>query len=64
MQYLGMILDCQARHDEAEALELEALEIRAAVFGAEHPDHIHAINNLGLTWHNQGRYEKAEEAQS
>src|SRR5436309_486349 len=37
------------------------MEIRKRVLGAEHPDALTSINNLALTYLNQGRWKEAKE---
>ena len=43
--------------NEAEELEIEALEIREKILGLDHPSTLTSMNNLAWTWRNQGRDE-------
>ena len=49
MQSLGVILDEQGRHPEAEKVYREALLIQRKVLGQEHPDIVTTLTNLGQT---------------
>ena len=47
--------------EEAEELEVQVIETRRRVLGAEHPSTLTSMNNLALTFSNQGRWKEAEE---
>ena len=49
-----------AAYQEAEPLNLEALEIRRTELGAAHPETATSLNNLAGLYHAQGRYADAE----
>jgi tetratricopeptide (TPR) repeat protein len=46
---------------EAEELEVQVMETRKRLLGAEHPDTLTSMTNLALTYSNQGRWKEAEE---
>ncbi|KAF5855882.1 hypothetical protein ETB97_008292, partial [Aspergillus alliaceus] len=46
---------------EAEELGVQALELRKQVLGPEHPDTLTSMNNLALTYSDQGLWKEAEE---
>ena len=46
---------------DAEELNVQVMETRKRVLGAEHPDTLISIANLASTYRNQGRWKKAEE---
>ncbi|MEE8455441.1 MAG: tetratricopeptide repeat protein, partial [Limibaculum sp.] len=48
------------RHDEAERLFRQALEIAAKTIGAEHPNYVGGLNNLANLLRDMGRYDEAE----
>jgi hypothetical protein len=45
----------QGRWKEAEELEVQVMETRKRVLGAEHPDTLTSMNNLAFTWKRHGR---------
>jgi hypothetical protein len=45
----------QGRWKEAESLEMQVVEARKRVQGEEHPDTLTSVNNLALTYSNEGR---------
>ncbi|RYP17189.1 hypothetical protein DL767_010064 [Monosporascus sp. MG133] len=49
------------KYEEAEQMHRQALELRKAVLGGEHPDTLASINNLALVLNSQGKYEEAEQ---
>jgi tetratricopeptide (TPR) repeat protein len=51
----------QGRLKEAEELEVQVIETRKKVLGAEHPDTLTSMANLASTFWNQGRWKEAEE---
>ncbi|CAG8356066.1 unnamed protein product [Penicillium salamii] len=58
---LGVAFARQGRHQEAENIELQLLEIRKRKFGIEHPATTLNMNNLASFYYDQGRYKEAEE---
>ncbi|KIM93182.1 hypothetical protein OIDMADRAFT_138250 [Oidiodendron maius Zn] len=58
---LATIFRNQGRWKEAEDLEVQVMEIRKKVLGAEHPDTLRIMNDLVLTLGNQGRWKEAED---
>ncbi|KFY18198.1 hypothetical protein V492_00079 [Pseudogymnoascus sp. VKM F-4246] len=51
----------QGRSNEAEQLELQALDLWKRLLGEEHPDTIQSMANLASTWQQQGRSNDAEQ---
>ncbi|KAF1833921.1 hypothetical protein BDW02DRAFT_462744, partial [Decorospora gaudefroyi] len=49
------------RFDEAEELEMQALDIRKAIFGEDHEYVARTMNNLATTLHRKGELRRAEE---
>jgi tetratricopeptide (TPR) repeat protein len=49
------------RLDDAEAPLLEALSLRQAILGSNHPDVAESLNNLGLLRTDQGRLEEGQD---
>jgi tetratricopeptide (TPR) repeat protein len=47
-------------HNKAELLQVQVMETRKKVLGAEHPDTLTSISNLASTYQNQGRWKEAE----
>jgi len=45
----------QGRWKEAEELEVQVMETRKRVLGAEHPSTLTSMNNLAFTWRGHGR---------
>jgi len=58
---LSFLLIGQGLWDQAEELEVQALETRKRVLGPEHPDTLISMANLASTYRNQGRWDHAEE---
>lgn len=54
----------QGRWNEAERLEVEVVELRRKMLGAEHPDTLTSSNDLALIYLEQGRFVEAEELRS
>jgi len=50
----------QGRLQDAEALEVVALEKRKRVLGDDHPDTLSSMANLACTYRHQGRLKDAE----
>ena len=57
---LSFLLIGQGLWDQAEELEVQALETRKRVLGSEHPDTLTSVNNLALILRAQGKYVEAE----
>ncbi|KAH8690065.1 hypothetical protein BGW36DRAFT_364793 [Talaromyces proteolyticus] len=55
MANLASIYKKQGRWKEAEELNVQVMETRKRVLGAEHSDTLTSMNNLALTWKRQGR---------
>jgi hypothetical protein len=49
----------QGRWKEAEELEVQVMETRKTVLGAEHPSTLTSMNNLARTWKDQGKSDEA-----
>ena len=58
---LGAVRRSQSKYVEAEALDREAVGIRASALGSEHPDTARSLHNLGYDCYGQQRYSEAEE---
>ena len=50
----------QGRWNEAEKLDVQAMETSKTVLGSEHPDTLTSMANLASTYWNQGRWDEAE----
>ena len=57
---LAQDLQAQGKHDEAEPLYREALEMDRESLGTRHPNTLIAINNLAQVLQAQGKYDEAE----
>jgi tetratricopeptide (TPR) repeat protein len=55
------VLSSQGRHEEAEQMHRQTLELKEKVLGHEHPSTLTSMNNLALALSAQGRYEEAEQ---
>jgi hypothetical protein len=51
----------QGKFDEAEQLEVQVLDMRKKLLGAEHPDTLSSMGNLASTYHDQGKFDEAEQ---
>ena len=63
MGYLASIYFKQGCLEEAEELEIQAIEISSRVLGEEHPNTLTNIGNLASIYTDQGRWKEAEELQ-
>jgi hypothetical protein len=57
----ALTLDSDGRYKEAEALQVQVMQMRKRVLGDEHPDTLTSMGNLASTYRNQGRWQEAEE---
>ena len=57
---MGEVLRQQGHFEEAESLFREALEMREALFGPDHPKVALTVNNLALVHRRQAHYRRAE----
>ena len=60
MNNLGLVLERQGKYEEAESLNLRALEEREKILGPEHPDTLTSVSNLGRLLEIRGKYKEAE----
>ena len=51
----------QGRWNEAEHLQVQVMEMRKKLIGAEHPDTLNSMTNLAVTYYKQGRWNEAEQ---
>lgn len=49
----------QGRHDEAEEIKVEMLELSREVLGEKHPNTLQAMYDLAFTWKSRGRGDDA-----
>ncbi|EHK22150.1 uncharacterized protein TRIVIDRAFT_131956, partial [Trichoderma virens Gv29-8] len=59
MANLASLYHAQGRYSEAEAMEVQVLDLRQELLGKKHPDTLFAIHNLAHTWKMQGRHHDA-----
>jgi tetratricopeptide (TPR) repeat protein len=59
-RYFAGFLTDLGLYDKAELLQVQVMETRQRVLGAEHLDTLTSINDLATTYWNQGRLEEAE----
>ncbi|KAJ6788122.1 hypothetical protein PWT90_07397 [Aphanocladium album] len=57
---MALYLLHQGQWNDAERLQLEAVELRMEILGADHPSTLTSMANLASTYRNQGRWEEAE----
>ena len=50
----------QRRWNEAEQLEVQVMDIRKKLLGAEHPDTLTSMENLASIYEKEGRKDKAD----
>src|SRR3984885_11227325 len=55
MSRFGLVLDENGYWNEAEKLQVDVMELRKKVLGAEHPDTLTSMANLAETYWKQGR---------
>ncbi|MBI4781362.1 MAG: tetratricopeptide repeat protein [Oscillatoriophycideae cyanobacterium NC_groundwater_1537_Pr4_S-0.65um_50_18] len=60
LNWLGYLYKSQGRYSEAEALYVQALELRQRLLGEEHSAVANILNNLAGLYDSQGRYSEAE----
>ena len=60
MDNLGTTLGYLGRDKETEDLQMQVVEIRKRVLGAEHSDTLKSMQALSLSFLNQGRYKESE----
>ncbi|RYO95235.1 hypothetical protein DL764_007720 [Monosporascus ibericus] len=53
--------DSGRKYEEAEQMHRQALALREAVLGREHPDTLTSMNNLASVLDSQGKYDEAEQ---
>ena len=53
----------QGRWNEAEQLQVQVMDMRKKLLGAEHPDTLTSMANLASTYWQQGRWNEAEQLQ-
>jgi tetratricopeptide (TPR) repeat protein len=58
---LASTYENQGRWKEAEELEVQVVEMRKRVLGAEHPNTLQVMSNLAVKYRRQGRWEEAVE---
>ncbi|KAI9867923.1 MAG: hypothetical protein M1813_007745 [Trichoglossum hirsutum] len=63
MSNLASTYSHQGRFEQAEALQVQVLELRSRVLGKEHPDTLVSMENLASTYSGQRRFERAEALQ-
>jgi hypothetical protein len=60
MAHLAITYHQLGKYQEAEPLEVSVLEKQTQLFGADHPETLHAMRNLATTYHQLGRYQEAK----
>ena len=63
MENLAVTYSHQGKWKVAEQLQVQALDMRKRLFGAEHPDTIRSMGNLAVTCSHQGKWKVAEQLQ-
>ena len=56
----ALVFDENGDFNNAEQLEIQVIEMRKKLLGAEHPDTLASMANLASTYRNQGQWNKAE----
>jgi hypothetical protein len=51
----------KGRWNEAEQLNVQVMDLRKKLLGAEHPDTLTSMANLAIAYRNRGRWNKAEQ---
>ena len=59
MAMVALAHKLRGRWEEAEKLEVEAMETLKTKLGAGHPDTLTSMNNLAFTWKSMGRLKDA-----
>jgi hypothetical protein len=57
----GLVMSKNGDWDNVEQVELQAMNMRKKMLGAEHPHTLRSMGNLASTYHNQGRWNEAEQ---
>jgi Tetratricopeptide repeat len=60
MANLAAIYGQQGRWNEAETLQVDVVELRKRLLGAEHPDTLKSMADLAATYRQQIRWNEAE----
>ena len=60
MNNLSLVYMREGKYSEAEALEIQTLEIRKRVLGPEHPQTLQSMTNLANDYLYEGKYPEAE----
>ncbi|RYP53208.1 hypothetical protein DL770_011003 [Monosporascus sp. CRB-9-2] len=61
MNNLAGVLRNQGKYEKAEQMYRQALKLREAVLGKEHPDILTGMNNLVCVFRSQGKYDEVEQ---
>ena len=57
----ALVLQENGDFNSAEQLEVQVMDMRKKILGADHPDTLRSIANLASTYRNQGRWNEAEQ---
>ncbi|KAI1755436.1 hypothetical protein F4782DRAFT_488567 [Xylaria castorea] len=57
---VAALFHLQGQWNLAEDFQTQALDIRKATLGPDHPDLLNSMSNLSITYRNQGRWKEAE----
>lgn len=60
MNNLAALYCSQGKYDKAEALHIQALELRKRIMGENHPDYAQSLFWLSYLYKSQGKYDEAE----
>ena len=60
MENLATMYRNQGRLNEAEQLDIQVMDMRKRLLGAEHPHTLRSMENLATMYRNQGRLNEAE----
>jgi tetratricopeptide (TPR) repeat protein len=61
MNNLETVLSDQGKYEQTEEMYRQALRLKEAVLGKEHPSTLRSVNNLAMVLRDQGKYEQVEE---